>query len=172
MIKSLNTSLFSFGTVTLLLFSEAFRSLSAGERRASSYASLRAGSRLSRFPAGVERCFSKQRNISHYYFNHAFLYNKRINVQVVPPMISNQETLNLSPYMAIYDIVVPKDNILRQINELVDFSFILEELKTKYCLDNGRNAIPPIRMFKYLLLKAIYDVRHIILTLKNAKYVQ
>ncbi|MDD1505915.1 transposase [Lysinibacillus sp. CNPSo 3705] len=73
-------------------------------------------------------------------------------------MISNQETLNLSPDMAIYDIVVPKDNMLRQINELVDFSFILEELKTKYCLDNGRNAIPPIRMFKYLLLKAIYDV--------------
>ena len=48
-------------------------------------------------------------------------------------MISNQETLNLSPYMAIYDIVVPKDNMLRQINELVDFSFILDELKTKYC---------------------------------------
>ncbi|GAB0169846.1 hypothetical protein LSPCS325_32830 [Lysinibacillus sp. CTST325] len=50
MIKSLNTPLFSFGTVTLLLFSEAFRSLSAGERRASSYASLRTGTRLSRFP--------------------------------------------------------------------------------------------------------------------------
>ena len=27
-------------------------------------------------------------------------------------MISTQETFNLSPYMAIYDIVVPKDNIL------------------------------------------------------------
>ncbi|MDD1505961.1 hypothetical protein PVA17_24955, partial [Lysinibacillus sp. CNPSo 3705] len=85
-----------------------------GERRASSYASLRAGSRLSRFPAGVERCFSKQRN------SHAFLYNKRINVQVVPPMISNQETLHLSPYMAIYDIVVPKNNILkRQISNIL-----------------------------------------------------
>ena len=73
-------------------------------------------------------------------------------------MISNQESLQFSPYMGIYDFVVPKDNMLRQINELVDFSFILEELKTKYCLDNGRNAIPPIRMFKYLLLKAIHDV--------------
>lgn len=73
-------------------------------------------------------------------------------------MISNQESLNLSPYAAIYDIVVPKNNMLRQINELVDFTFILEELKTKYCLDNGRNAISPIRMFKYLLLKSIYDL--------------
>lgn len=73
-------------------------------------------------------------------------------------MISKQETLNLSPYMALYDLIIPKDNLLRQINELVDFSFILNELQSKYCLDNGRNAIPPIRMFKYLLLKAIYDL--------------
>ncbi len=73
-------------------------------------------------------------------------------------MISTQETFNLSPYMAIYDIVVPKDNMLRQINDLVDFSFVLEELKNKYCHDNGRNAVPPIRMFKYLLLKSIFDL--------------
>lgn len=79
-------------------------------------------------------------------------------MQVVLQMISIQEKLILSPFIAIYDIIVPKDNMLRQINELVDFTFILEELQTKYCLDNGRNAISPIRMFKYLLLKAIFDV--------------
>ncbi|MCT1576567.1 IS1182 family transposase [Oceanobacillus kimchii] len=73
-------------------------------------------------------------------------------------MISDQQSLNLSPFMAIYDLVVPKDNMLRQINELVDFSFILEELRDKYCLDNGRNAVPPIRLFKYLLLKTIFDL--------------
>lgn len=67
-------------------------------------------------------------------------------------MISNQEPLHLSPYMAIYDVVL-KENMFRQINELVDFTFILEELKTKYCLDNSRNAIPPIRMFNYLKKK-------------------
>jgi transposase len=84
-------------------------------------------------------------------------------------MISNQETLKLSPFMAIYDIVVPKDNMLRQINELVDFNFILEELKTKYCLDNGRNAVSPIRMFKYLLLKSIYDLSDVDLV-ERSKY--
>jgi IS5 family transposase len=73
-------------------------------------------------------------------------------------MLSNQQSLNLSPFMAIYDIVVPKDNMLRQINELVDFSFVLEELRNKYCLDNGRNAVPPVRMFKYLLLKSFFDL--------------
>jgi len=60
--------------------------------------------------------------------------------------------------MAIYDLVIPKDNLLRKISELIDFSFIYDELISKYCLDNGRNAISPIRMFKYLLLKAIFDL--------------
>src|SRR5665648_798891 len=73
-------------------------------------------------------------------------------------MIQQQQTMILSPYMDIYNIVVPKDNLLRKINELIDFSFIYNELLDRYCLDNGRNAISPIRMFKYLLLKSIFDV--------------
>ena len=73
-------------------------------------------------------------------------------------MIEQQQKLVLSPYMEIYELVIPKDNLLRQIKELVDFGFIYDELLDKYCLDNGRNAVSPIRMFKYLLLKAIYDL--------------
>ena len=76
-------------------------------------------------------------------------------------MLQQQQTMILSPYMKIYDLVIPKDNLLRKINELIDFSFIYNELLDKYCLDNGRNAINPIRMFKYLLLKSIFDVSDI-----------
>lgn len=73
-------------------------------------------------------------------------------------MIQQQQTMVLSPYIEIYNLVIAKDNILRQINELIDFSFVYEELKEHYCLDNGRKAIDPIRMFKYLLLKAIFEL--------------
>lgn len=73
-------------------------------------------------------------------------------------MVEQQQKLVLSPYTEIYDLVIPKDNLLRQIKELVDFGFVNDELIEKYCLDNGRNAVPPIRMFKYLLLKSIYDL--------------
>lgn len=73
-------------------------------------------------------------------------------------MIQEQQSIIFSPFMGIYDAVVPKDNLLRRINELIDFSYIYDELKNNYCLDNGRNAIDPIRMFKYLLLKSIYDL--------------
>lgn len=73
-------------------------------------------------------------------------------------MVDQQQKLILSPYMEIYDLVIPKDNLLRQINELVDFGFVYDELIEKYCLNNGRNAVPPITMFQYLLLKSIYDL--------------
>jgi transposase len=73
-------------------------------------------------------------------------------------MIQNQQSMVFSPYMDIYELVVPKDNLLRKINDLVDFSFVYDELKDKYCHDNGRNAVDPIRMFKYLLLKTIFDL--------------
>ncbi|MFA6857236.1 MAG: IS5/IS1182 family transposase, partial [Treponema sp.] len=53
-------------------------------------------------------------------------------------MLSSQNKLNFSPYAELYDKIIPKDNLLRRINENIDFSFILEELKAKYCPDNGR----------------------------------
>jgi transposase len=73
-------------------------------------------------------------------------------------MLLQQQKLLLSSYTDLYALIVPKDNLLRKINDLIDFSFIYDELVSKYCLDNGRNAESPIRMFKYLLLKTIYEV--------------
>jgi hypothetical protein len=84
-------------------------------------------------------------------------------------MIQNQQSVTFSPYMGIYDLIVPKDNLLRRINELIDFSFVYDELKDNYCLDNGRNAIEPIRMFKYLLLKSINDLADVDLV-ERSKY--
>ena len=73
-------------------------------------------------------------------------------------MLAQQNKLQLSEYSSLYDLIVPKENLLRKINDLIDFSFIYEELVHKYSLDNGRKAESPIRMFKYLLLKTIYTV--------------
>tara|TARA_R110002073_G_scaffold335756_2_gene528782 strand:- start:175 stop:1626 length:1452 start_codon:yes stop_codon:yes gene_type:complete len=73
-------------------------------------------------------------------------------------MLVQQQEIQLSAYSDLYDLIVPKDNLLRKINELIDFGFIYDELATKYCSNNGRNAQSPIRMFKYLLLKTIYTI--------------
>ncbi len=73
-------------------------------------------------------------------------------------MLIQQQQIQFSPYSSLYDLIVPQDNLLRKINELIDFSFIYDELLNKYCTTNGRTAESPVRMFKYLLLKTIYDV--------------
>jgi transposase len=73
-------------------------------------------------------------------------------------VIQKQQSMKSSPYMDLYNLIVPEDNMLRRINDPIDFSFVFDELEDKYCPDNGRNAIHPIRMFKYLLLKTIHDL--------------
>lgn len=72
-------------------------------------------------------------------------------------MLSQQQTIQFSAYTDLYDKVVPQKHLLRQINDLIDFSFVYKELVSKYCPDNGRRAESPIRLLKYLLLKVIYD---------------
>jgi len=65
------------------------------------------------------------------------------------------EQREISEFENLYDRLIPKDHILRQIADLVNFSFVTDELKDKYCLDNGRDAEDPVRLFKYLMLKVI-----------------
>lgn len=76
-------------------------------------------------------------------------------------MLVQQQTIHFSEYSSLYDLIVPKENLLRKINDLIDFSFIYDELLNKYCTNNGRMAESPVRMFKYLLLKTIYTVSDI-----------
>ena len=73
-------------------------------------------------------------------------------------MLLRQQQIQFSSFSELYDLIVPKENLLRKINELIDFSFIYNELVDKYCSNNGRTAESPVRMFKYLLLKTIYTV--------------
>ena len=73
-------------------------------------------------------------------------------------MLKTQQEIKFSEHAVLYDILIPKDNKYRLIDELIDFSFIYDELKDKYCPDNGRTAADPIMLFKYLMIKAIENL--------------
>ena len=62
--------------------------------------------------------------------------------------------IKFSSHSELYDLLVAKDNKLRQAREAIDFSLVYDGLKDKHCMDNGREAVNPITMFKYLFLKA------------------
>ena len=76
-------------------------------------------------------------------------------------MLVQQQQIQFSTFSGLYDLIVPKDNLLRKISELIYFTFIYEELVDKYCPNNGRSAESPVRMFEYLLLKTICTIRDV-----------
>ena len=69
-----------------------------------------------------------------------------------------QLELNISPYIELYNILISEDNFWRQLNDMIDFSFVYEILKNKYSSTMGRNAEDVTRMFKYLLLKSYFKL--------------
>ncbi len=71
-------------------------------------------------------------------------------------MLGDYQQTRFSEYARIYDILIPRDHIFRRMNEEIDFSFVRKELETKYSVGMGRSAEDPVRMFKYLMLKAMH----------------
>ena len=70
----------------------------------------------------------------------------------------NQLELNFSKYSGLYDIIIKSDNFWKQLNDMIDFSFVYDELKDKYSSTMGRTCEDIIRMFKYLLLKSYFKI--------------
>ena len=72
--------------------------------------------------------------------------------------MTNQLELNFSKHIELYDILISEDNFWRQLNDMIDFSFVIDMLKDKYSSTMGRTAEDVIRMFKYLLLKSYFKL--------------
>ncbi len=70
----------------------------------------------------------------------------------------NQLEMSFSKYSELYDMLIKEDNFWRQLNDMVDFSFVVDMLKDKYSSTMGRTCEDVIRMFKYLLLKQYFKL--------------
>jgi len=73
-------------------------------------------------------------------------------------MLRISKQIKLTEYENLYDVVVPKENILRKIKENIDFSFVNPMLAKSYCENFGRPAKEPEMMFKIMFLKRMYDL--------------
>lgn len=73
-------------------------------------------------------------------------------------MLRTDNQIKLSEYGNLYDVVVPKGNLLRKIKESIDFGFVNPMLKKQYCEAFGRPAKEPEMMFKIMFLKRMYDM--------------
>ena len=80
---------------------------------------------------------------------------ERVDITVLKEI--NQLSFCLSSHASLFDVLIEKDNFWRQLKDMVDFSFVYDELKEKYSSTMGRKAEDVIRMFKYLLLKNYFN---------------
>ena len=58
----------------------------------------------------------------------------------------------------IYEDLVPKDHLLRQLAAAVDLGFVSELVSDCYCPDNGRPSWDPLVLFKAVFLQFLYDL--------------
>ncbi len=65
------------------------------------------------------------------------------------------------------DELVPKDHLLRQIEETVDFSFIYDLVEDSYYPDNGRPSLDPVLLIKIPIIQTLFGIRSMRQTIKD-----
>ncbi len=60
--------------------------------------------------------------------------------------------------MICLEDMIPKDHILRKIDEAIDFTHIYDIVKEKYCPDNGRPSIDPVVLFKIVMIQHLFGI--------------
>jgi len=63
--------------------------------------------------------------------------------------------------------LVPSNHILRKIERTFDFDFIYDIVKPYYCLDNGRNSIDPVVLFKIMFIQILFGIKSLRQTIRD-----
>lgn len=71
---------------------------------------------------------------------------------------NKQLSFDLGKYGDLYDMLIPKDNFWRRLDEDIDFSFVYDYVKDSYSMTMGRKAVDCVVMFKFLLLKNYFKL--------------
>lgn len=72
--------------------------------------------------------------------------------------MQGQQSSQLSFCGIVYDVLIPKDHLLRKIQNAVDFRFVAPLVADCYCSDNGRKSWDPVLLFKMVFLQFLYDL--------------
>lgn len=66
-------------------------------------------------------------------------------------MMTKRENQQIEMHLITIEDLVPTDHLLRKVNDIIDFSFIYDEVESMYCSNNGRPSIDPVVLIKFLL---------------------
>lgn len=77
--------------------------------------------------------------------------------------IDNRRKVELS-YL---EDLVPKNDILRKVDRVIDFGFIYSLVEPLYCKDNGRPSVDPVVLFKIVLIQYLFGIRSMRQTIRE-----
>ena len=78
----------------------------------------------------------------------------------------NNPTRNQQVEMISLDEVVPEHHLVRKIDKHIDFTFIYDLVRDKYCSDNGRPGIDPVVLMKLVILQYMFGIKSMRQTIK------
>lgn len=73
-------------------------------------------------------------------------------------MMAKRRSQQIEMHLITIEDLVPMDHLLRKVNDIIDFSFIYDEVENLYCSNNGRPSIDPVILVKYLLIGFLYGI--------------
>ena len=89
--------------------------------------------------------------------------------KVSDKMISINKNIQSEILMTTMEELVPKDSLFRKIDKYIDFTFIYDLVKDKYCEDNGRPSVDPVVLFKIVFIQTIDGLKSMRQTCKKIK---
>ena len=82
-------------------------------------------------------------------------------------MISINNNIQSEILMTTMEELVPEDSLFRKIDKYIDFTFIYDLVKDKYCEDNGRPSVDPVVLFKLVFIQTIDGLKSMRQTCKK-----
>ncbi len=84
-------------------------------------------------------------------------------------MLTINNNIQSEILMTTMEEIVPKDSLFRKVDKYIDFTFIYDEVKDLYSLDNGRPSIDPVVLFKLVFIQALDGLKSMRKTCEKIK---
>ena len=82
-------------------------------------------------------------------------------------MIGEKENNSTQYQVVSIEDLVPQNHLLRKIENAIDWNFIYDLVEERYCPDNGRPSIDPVRLIKIPFIQYLYGIRSMRQTIKE-----
>lgn len=91
-----------------------------------------------------------------------------LNIGLENIMLSKNSLKEQNQYQVVaLEDLVPKNHLVRDISNAIDFNFIYDEVKDLYNQEIGRPSIDPVVLFKMILIQYMFGIRSMRQTVKE-----